>query len=148
MAESIEEVGTPTSKAKKAEKQAPTGLAPVSEHKAALPKTKRFLHAAASALHGWHEFQHHNGEELKLTPEDYQKALDAAAYRDPERGRYVPHAPALSPSKFERVALATKERETAAKSAEFEATKREQLKKARLEARQKAMAQTNKGRAS
>lgn len=36
-------------------------------------------HAAAAALHGWAEHEHHAGEALKLSAEDYKKALLAAS---------------------------------------------------------------------
>lgn len=87
------------------------------------------FHAGAEALHGWREHAHHEGEQIKLSVEDYKAALKAASVPvtrvadDVERkGQsfkkgdeidshnaaelgvpvttdYEPHAPALSPHK-------------------------------------------------
>lgn len=37
------------------------------------------FHAAASALHGWPEHEHHEGKGIQLSREDYEAALRAAA---------------------------------------------------------------------
>lgn len=37
------------------------------------------FHAAAEALHGWREHEHHEGEPIRLTREEYEAALKAAS---------------------------------------------------------------------
>lgn len=54
-------------------------------------------HAAAAALHGWREHEHHEGAPMQLSRADYLAAVDAA--KAPPKGErsYRPHGPALSP---------------------------------------------------
>jgi hypothetical protein len=87
------------------------------------------LHNAAAILHGWGKkdepwgHRHHAGEPIKLTLDDYRKALEAASKTD-EHGEYVPHPGALSEhceahahhkSHAERVERLKAEREAEAK---------------------------------
>lgn len=67
----------------------------------ALHKPPDWLHAAAATLHGWAEHAHAFARPIRLTGEDYEDALDAAA-RPNDRGEYEPHAPALSEAKPKR----------------------------------------------
>lgn len=53
-------------------------------------------HEVASVLHGWREHEHHAGEPIKLTKEDYLAALAAAM---PTEGNPIPHPAAVSPHK-------------------------------------------------
>lgn len=56
----------------------------------------RWQHAAAAALHGWADHEHHEGKQILLTAEEYFQALVAASEPTGKRGDYVPHEPALS----------------------------------------------------
>lgn len=136
MSDSPEETKAPKGRAKKEEKPAEVSkpkLPTVDQHKAKLPAKQKFLHAAASALHGWHEHEHHEGSPLELSADDYAAALEAAAHRDLETGRYVPHPAALCRHMADRKAAAAKARED----------------KARAEkARQNAIAEARKARKS
>lgn len=69
------------------------GGAPMSvdEHAAQLKPREMWRHAGASALHGWAEHAHHEGEPMQLSAEDYAAALEAAEQSNPK-----PHGPALS----------------------------------------------------
>jgi hypothetical protein len=54
------------------------------------------LHLAAAQLHGWAAHPMHSADSLRISVEDYRKALKAAE-GPPEGARdYVPHAPACS----------------------------------------------------
>jgi hypothetical protein len=53
-------------------------------------------HAAAAALHGWKNHEHHAGAPIQITRAAYESALAAASAPD-ATGRYVPHPAARSP---------------------------------------------------
>jgi hypothetical protein len=133
-------------KAKKSKAPSSAEAISVKEHKARLPQDKRFLHAAASALHGWKEHEHDTGEPMQLTEGEYQSALECAAHRDPYTGKYEPSSSALAPIKAKRAERAREDQIARAKSAIFERTQAEQLQKARLEARNKAKAEAKASR--
>lgn len=123
---------------RKPEEKAPTVKLPsVNDHKAKLPPKQRFLHAAASALHGWHEHEHHEGSPLELSAEDYAAALEAAAHRDLETGRYVPHPAALCKHMADRRAAALKAREDQAKARKARLNAIAEARKARKSRRAK-----------
>lgn len=62
--------------------------------KATIPNA---AHAAAAAIHGWKDHAHHTGEAMRLSLEDYEAALQAAAEPPEGKRHLVPHAAALSP---------------------------------------------------
>lgn len=57
-------------------------------------------HAAANVLHGWAEHAHATGKAMRLSGEDYAKALEAAS-RPARGGDYAPHPAALGDTKRE-----------------------------------------------
>ena len=61
-----------------------------------MPHPKLWQHKAAAALHGWGDHEHHAGEPIKLTGEEYYGALVAASEPATD-GNYLAHLPACSP---------------------------------------------------
>lgn len=53
-------------------------------------KPPGWQHAAAAVIHGWDEHESATGAALRLTADDYAKALEAAARPGPD-GNYEPH---------------------------------------------------------
>ncbi len=53
-------------------------------------------HKAAAALHGWNDHQHHAGEPMSLTDEDYLEAIEAAKRPPQGTNKLRPHQPACS----------------------------------------------------
>jgi len=70
-------------------------------HRTRAPHPELHRHAAAAALHGWAQHEHHEAGPMALSAEDYDQALKAAAKlpkaEDGKRPTYKPHLPALSP---------------------------------------------------
>ncbi len=59
-----------------------------------MPHPERWKHDAAAALHDWKLFAHHNNGEMKLSKENYDKAIEAACELD-SKGNVNPHEPAM-----------------------------------------------------
>lgn len=96
-------------------------------------------HAAAAAMHGWKEHAHHSAKAMRMSAEDYGKAL-AAACKPPTKDAR-PHGPALSQYAASKVTQKVRDaaaEKAAKKRAEYEGREKEQLEAAEKAAKAQA----------